>query len=58
MVSYEVRFVDDAALPEGIDWALARTAVEMVAFIKESRITAAVLMEVWGAYRLLHQPSR
>lgn len=37
---YQVRFVDDGALPEGVDWTFARQAEETFLFVKESAIDA------------------
>lgn len=35
---YEVRFVSDHSLPEGVEWAFARQAGEVYLFVKLSAI--------------------
>lgn len=37
-MSYEVRFVSDHSLPEGVTWAFARQAGEAYLFVKSSAI--------------------
>ena len=38
MQRYQVRFVDDTALPEGVAWTFARQAGRTYLFVKESAI--------------------
>lgn len=51
MIRYEVVFVGDDDLPTTQDWAIVRTRNETYLFIKESRVTAAVLTRVWGCWQ-------
>ena len=37
---YQVRFVSDHSLPEGVAWAFARQAGETYLFVKQSTINA------------------
>jgi len=50
-VSYQVQFVEDQALPEGLDWAFATTAEQgIILFVKASRVTAEALTEAWNVW--------
>lgn len=48
---HQIRFVDDAALPEGHDFVLVQTPTGAAIFYRESAITPRVLEESWAAYR-------
>lgn len=53
---YQVRFVDDGALPSTVEWAFARTAGETYLFVKHSAIDAATgrceaLTRAWEAWQ-------
>lgn len=37
-VKYQVRFVEDSGLPDGINWAFARTVGDTYLFVKQSAI--------------------
>jgi hypothetical protein len=51
MRQYQVRFVDDHELPEGVDWAIVRASDDRaLCFIKQSRVTPAVLSDAWAAW--------
>lgn len=38
---YQVRIVDDTALPEGVEWAFARQAGHTYLFVKKSAVAAS-----------------
>lgn len=61
-MQYQVRFVDDSALPEGFDWAFARTSRDAVLFVKQSAIDASTgrcdaLTRAWEAWQAVEAAS-
>lgn len=55
-MEYQVRFVGDAAMPEGVEWAIARQAGETYLFVKCSAIGSAtgrcdVLTRAWESWQ-------
>lgn len=55
---YQVRFVDDTALPEGVDWTFARLAGETFLFVKNSAIDTTTgecdaLTRAWKCWQVL-----
>ena len=63
-MQYQVRFVPDHSLPEGVRWAYARQAGETYLFVKQSTIDLATgrcdaITEAWNAYEAspLRDPS-
>jgi hypothetical protein len=52
---YQVRFIEDASLPDGVEWAFVRTTRETYLFVKESAIDPAsgccdAMTAAWNAY--------
>lgn len=59
---YEVRFVSDHSLPEGVEWAFARQAGETILFVRQSAIDATTgrcgaLDAAWSAWEARRPPS-
>lgn len=56
---YDIRLVDDADMPEGLDWALVSDEDDWFIFYRSSALAgcpergAQVLAESWSAYRAL-----
>lgn len=50
MRNHIVKFVDEDAMPEGVDWALAQAGEMNVVFIREGADLALVLCEAWTAF--------
>jgi len=48
--NHRVEFVDDAALPDGTDWVLAREGDVNFLFVRESATLGDVLSEAWVAF--------
>ena len=55
LVPHEVTFIDDDALPEGHDWALAEVDGDVYFVVKRSRVCPHVLEEGWAAFLYLLQ---
>jgi hypothetical protein len=49
-VPYQVRFIDDDALPTETDWAIVSRGNVSQFFVKRSRVTPDVLAEAWAAW--------
>lgn len=47
---YQVSFIDDDGLPDGIGWVFARLSGITYLFIKRSQLSAALLTEAWIAW--------
>lgn len=50
MRNHQVRFVQDEALPDGMDWVLAQAGERNIVFIKESADLGLVLCEAWTVF--------
>lgn len=66
MQRYQVRFVDDTSLPEGVEWIFARQEGSTYLFVKESAIDTTTgqcealtrAWECWQKVEAAPQPSR
>jgi len=50
---YDVRVVEDTALPADQDWVLVRHGERVTFAVKRSAQSPRVVAEAWAAYRLL-----
>lgn len=50
---YSIKFVDDAALPEGHDFVLIKAGDEYCIFYRAGAVRPSVLEDSWAAYRAL-----
>ena len=61
---YQVRFVEEGALPEGTEWAIARQAGRTFLFVKESAVTTSpdgccdALSRAWKAWQAAEAQSK
>lgn len=49
-VQYKVVTVADQDLPEGTDWALARSAGAFYLFVRDGKLTPTLLNQTWPAF--------
>jgi hypothetical protein len=52
-MTYDVRVVEDTALPEDQDWVLMRHGERVTFAVKRSAQSPQTMAEGWAAYRLL-----
>lgn len=62
-MSYQVRFVQDSGLPEGVEWAFARTSDDTYLFVKQSAIDVSTgrcdaLTRAWEAWQCVEVQAR
>jgi hypothetical protein len=55
-VVYEVRVIGKHDLPKGQDWMLVEIGARTTLLVKEGKLDAALLAEVWAAGRKLRRP--
>lgn len=46
-----VKFVDDGALPKGVDWVFTKDEVVVYCFIRQSAVSEETLTECWQAWQ-------
>lgn len=54
---YGVSFVQEDALPDGVDWVFIEVDDTLYFAIKKDRVTAETLADAWAAFRLLECPA-
>lgn len=54
---YGVSFVQEDALPEGVDWVFIEVDGTLYFAIKREHVTAEAIAEAWGAFRALEAPA-
>lgn len=55
---YDIKFVDDDALPQGHDFLFAQIPGGALIFYRRSALSEESLKDSWAAYRALGGPNR